>query len=130
MTADLKSSLNGWLEEREFRPIDSLLRNHLKADKEIWVLLETDNHWLRKLPWQEWTLIRDFPQAEVALSSPKFQRVKQVADSESKKKTKILVIWGYYNENKGEPQAIEEQARAIEELAQKINAEVTWLHQP
>ena len=122
-TGDLIKSLNEWLNSSEFRPVESALRDRLKPNEEVRVLLETDNLDLRKLPWQEWKLLRDFPLAEIALSSPKFKGVKPLTYSVSKSKAKILVILG-------DEAKIDSEAGEIKKLAQTRNAEVRWLQQP
>jgi len=117
---DLISSFNAWLKDEAFLPIESLLRNHLNTNEENRILLLTDNPWLRKLPWQEWDLLRDFPQTEIGFASPKFKQIQQLSPT-SKDGVKILGIFGYQAD-------VESQGQAIQNLEK--NVEVTWLEQP
>ncbi len=120
-TNDLITSFNAWLKKnQEFLPIESLLRNNLKPNEENRILLLTDNPWLRKLPWHEWDLLKDFPQTEIGFASPKFKAVKQ-SPSADEEKVKVLAILGYQAE-------VESQGQAIQNLGK--NVEVTWLKQP
>ena len=125
----LENSFNRWLESQEFRPIVDLLLKHLQGYEEIRLLLQTDNIWLRKLPWQQWDLLaREFPQAEIALSSPEFQGIqkptlplKQELKKYAKKRVKILAILGHEVDARSD---VEE----IEKLADR--AEIVWLERP
>jgi len=118
-TQDLITNFNNWLKHQDFQPIESLLRTHLEPGEENRILLLTNNHWLRKMPWQEWDLLKDFPQTEVGFSSPIFQQSKQLSASQDK--VKILAILGYQAD-------IESQGQPIQNLGN--NVEVTWLKQP
>ncbi|MCL1465722.1 CHAT domain-containing protein [Argonema galeatum] len=119
-TDDLINSFNAWLKDKAFLPIESLLRNHLNPNEENRILLLTDNPWLRKLPWQEWDLIREFHKTEIGFASPNFKQVQQLSPI-SKDGVKILAILGYQAD-------VESQGEAIQNLGK--NVEVTWLKQP
>lgn len=119
-TNNLINSFNAWLKDEAFLPIESLLRNHLNSNEENRILLLTDNPWLRKLPWQEWDLLREFPKTEIGFASPNFKQVQQLSPT-SKHGVKILAILGYQAD-------VESQGEAIQNLGK--NVEVTWLKQP
>lgn len=67
---ELKTKLNQWLHSEEFRPIYQRLRTHLAPDREVQIILETDDIQLRQLPWHLWDFFQDYRQAEMALSTP------------------------------------------------------------
>ncbi|MBE9187437.1 CHAT domain-containing protein [Microcoleus sp. LEGE 07076] len=118
-TQDLIMDFNNWLKNQDFQPIELLLRTHLEPGEKNRILLLTNNPWLRKLPWHEWDLLRDFPQTEVGFSSPNFQQLKQISVSQDK--VKILAILGYQAD-------IVSQGQPIQNLGNHV--EVTWLKQP
>ena len=118
-TQDLIANFNNWLKHPDFHPIELLLRTHLEPGEENRILLLTNNPWLRKLPWHEWDLLRDFPQTEVGFSSPNFKQLKQLSASQDK--VKILAIVGYQAD-------IVSQGQPIQNLGNHV--EVTWLKQP
>lgn len=113
--------LNSWLQSPDFKPIVDLLSNHLHDSTHTRILLATENHWLRRLPWCEWNLLEHIPNAEVVLASPKFKQVKSSGNSGKKEKVKILVILG---DNAG--------TDADEAVIQKLipDAEICWLKEP
>ncbi|MEG4841547.1 nSTAND1 domain-containing NTPase [Microcoleus sp. B9-D4] len=118
-TQDLIANFNNWLKHQDFQSVESLLRTHLEPGEENRILLLTNNPWLRKLPWHEWDLLRDFSQTEVGFSSPNFQQLKQLLASQDK--VKILAILGYQAD-------IVSQGQPIQNLGNHV--EVTWLKQP
>ncbi|MEG3860321.1 nSTAND1 domain-containing NTPase [Microcoleus sp. herbarium12] len=118
-TQDLITNFNNWLKHQDFQPIESLLRTQLEPGEENRILLLSNNPWLRKLPWHEWDLLKDFSQTEVGFSSPNFKQLKQLSASQDK--VKILAILGYQAD-------IASQGQPIQDLGN--NVEVTWLKQP
>ena len=63
---------NQWLNSPGFASIERQLRTRLSPEHTVRILLETNNFELRKFPWHLWDFWQDFPQAELALSTPKF----------------------------------------------------------
>lgn len=117
----LAKNLNDWLQSPDFQPIVNLLVNHLQDSTSTRILLATENHWLRRLPWCAWNLLEHIPNPEVVLASPKFKQVKSSGNSGKKEKVKILVILG---DNAG--------TDADEAVIQKLipDAEICWLKEP
>ncbi|WP_341737640.1 CHAT domain-containing protein [Microcoleus sp. CAWBG640] len=117
----LADTLNNWLQSPDFQSIVNLLLNHLQDSTSTRILLATENHWLRRLPWYEWNLLEHIPNAEIVLASPKFKQVKGSGNSGKKEKVKILVILG---DNAG--------TDADEAVIQKLipDAEICWLKEP
>ncbi|CAD5969741.1 nSTAND1 domain-containing NTPase [Planktothrix agardhii] len=117
----LAETLNNWLQSTDFQPIVNLLQNHLQDSTSTRILLATENHWLRRLPWCEWNLLEHIPNAEIVLASPKFKQVKSSGNSGKKEKVKILVILG---DNAG----TDADEAVIQELIP--DAEICWLKEP
>ncbi|MGB5970257.1 MAG: CHAT domain-containing protein, partial [Spirulinaceae cyanobacterium] len=88
----LLESLNQWLNSSEFRPIDQALRTNINVEDEVVLVIQTDNEILRKLPWQEWDFFKKYPQAEVALSAPRFSSKQKSATTAGQ--VRILAIIG------------------------------------
>ncbi|MFH7030861.1 MAG: CHAT domain-containing protein [Heteroscytonema crispum UTEX LB 1556] len=72
---NLEYSINNWLKSADFFDIEKLLRSRLNRAEEVRVILELNDVLLRRLPWHCWDLFRDYPQAEMALSRPEYQRL-------------------------------------------------------
>lgn len=69
----LQNALNTWLRSETFLPIERQLRSQLSLTEEIRVVIETDDHLLRRLPWQRWDFFKDYPKSEMALSCSEYQ---------------------------------------------------------
>lgn len=118
----LAKTLNTWLQQSpDFQPIVNLLSNNLQDSTHTRILLATENHWLRRLPWCEWNLLEHIPNAEIVLASPKFKQVKSSENSGKKEKVKILFILG---DNAG--------TDADEDVIKQLipDAEICWLKEP
>lgn len=88
----LKQAIDRWLESSEFSKAERRLRTHLLPNQEIRVIVETDDAYLRRLPWHLWSFFEDYPQAEVALSAPEYG--KAVQSRRSRNGMRILAILG------------------------------------
>ncbi|MGD1806253.1 CHAT domain-containing protein, partial [Dapis sp. BLCC M126] len=117
----LAQTFNIWLSSPDFQPIEILLRNNLDKSESTRILLATENYGLRRLPWHEWDLLKDFLKAEISIASPNFQRVNTTIKSDKKDKVKILVILG---DNAG----TDADEQVIRELIP--DAEICWLIEP
>ncbi len=89
---DLIKNLNQWLNSETFRPIKDKLQQKLKTDDTVRVIIQTEDPLLRRLPWYLWDLFASYRLAEVALSSPAFERVEKSV--QPKAKVRILAILG------------------------------------
>ncbi len=67
------AELNQWLSQPEFRRIDQQIRLYLTPEDSICVLLETDCPEVRRLPWHLWSLLRDYPRAELGLGDTNYR---------------------------------------------------------
>ncbi len=119
----LEESLNHWLNNcTEFRTIrDKLLR----SPKKFQLLFQTDNPWLRRLPWERWDVLAE-AEAEVALSAIEYDCPNQLNSLPTPKgKVRILGILG-----EGAELNQEADKQALEELAGKAGAEISWRVNP
>ena len=91
----LRDRLNTWLDAESFRDIDRLLRQQLKPDDDIRVLIRTNDTRLHKLPWHLWSFCESYPKTEIALSPPKFQRRERFSSTGGRQKIRILAILGH-----------------------------------
>lgn len=89
----LKVELNNWLNSETFRPIKEKFLEIVKSKHNVRVIIQTENPRLRRLPWYLWDLfVKNYPLAEMALSSPTFERVEKSV--QPKPKVRILAILG------------------------------------
>lgn len=89
----LKAELNNWLNSETFRPVRDKFLTTVKSKHTVRVIIQTENPRLRRLPWYLWDLfVKNYPLAEMALSSPTFERVEKSV--QPKPKVRILAILG------------------------------------
>jgi hypothetical protein len=90
----LKQELNNWLNSETFRPIKDKFQQKLNTDENVRVIIQTENPRLWRLPWYLWDLFEppSYRFAEVAISSPAFERVENSVTP--KPKVRILAILG------------------------------------
>jgi len=96
LSQKLQEDMNQWLRSLEFLKISQQLRSQLDPREEIRVILETNDDLLRRLPWYRSDFYRDYPLAEMALSSPAYKRSAPLrSPTVSRKKVRILAILGH-----------------------------------
>jgi len=66
---ELQQQIDTWLDSPNFSPICRQLYQQFHPNQDIRVILQTEDSNLRKLPWYTWRFFRDYPHAEVSLSS-------------------------------------------------------------
>lgn len=91
---ELSEVFSSWLNCSEFNEINKRLREELNRQENIRLLIRTEDSRLQKLPWHLWDFIERYPNAEIALSSAKFERLKKVTYTE-KAEVRILAILGH-----------------------------------
>lgn len=89
----LITSLNTWLSSESFHAIERRLYRELSPDEEVWLVIETNNNLVRRLPWHLWHFFEDYPQAEVALSALEYGQVQSPFQT-PKSQVRILAILG------------------------------------
>ncbi|MEH2386385.1 MAG: CHASE2 domain-containing protein [Nostoc sp.] len=116
----LRARFNTWLRAEEFRPLREKWLERLSSSEEVRVILQTENRQLQLLPWHLWDLLERYPKAEIALSSPSYDRIHKPRTLNQL--VNILAIVG-------NSQGIDTQAdQAL--LQQCNNAEVSFLVEP
>jgi uncharacterized protein YjbI with pentapeptide repeats len=116
----LTDRINQWLNHETSRPLKERLLEQLSTTDPIRLLIQTDDRDLRHLPLQLWDWFDRYPQAELALSTPSYQRIQPIAKPPAP--VKILAILG-------DSQGIDvAHDRAL--LAQLPNAAITFLVEP
>lgn len=116
----LSNSLNAWLYSESFRSIREKLLEKLMPSDEVRVVLQAEDYRLRRLPWHLWDFFERYPKAELALSTPVYERAETPAFSRTR--IRILAILG-------NSEGIDVQAdRAL--LERLPNAEIKFLVEP
>jgi CHASE2 domain-containing sensor protein len=87
----LSDRLQRWLSSEGFRSISNTLREELRRDEIIRVLIRTDNSELQKLPWHLWDFFYKYPLAEFAITATSSQAPPKPP---RKAKVRILAIIG------------------------------------
>ncbi|WP_375469779.1 CHASE2 domain-containing protein [uncultured Nostoc sp.] len=116
----LRARFNTWLRAEEFRPLREKWLERLSSTEEVRVILQTENSQLQLLPWHLWDLLERYPKAEIALSSPSYDRIHKPRTPN--KLVNILAIVG-------NSQGIDTQAD-LALLQQCANADVSFLVEP
>ena len=116
----LREQLNSWLFSESFRPLRETLLEQLSPSDEIRIVIQTENIWLRRLPWHLWDFCDRYPKAEIALSPCNILPSIPILSSYSK--VRILAILG-------NSQGINTQADRLL-LEQLPDAEVRFLVEP
>ncbi|MEH2245685.1 CHASE2 domain-containing protein [Nostoc sp.] len=116
----LRARFNTWLRAEEFRPLREKWLERLSSTEEVRVILQTENSQLQLLPWHLWDLLERYPKAEIALSSPSYDRIHKPRTLNQL--VNILAIVG-------NSQGIDTQAD-LALLQQCRNAEVSFLVEP
>ncbi|NEP58117.1 MAG: CHASE2 domain-containing protein [Symploca sp. SIO2G7] len=89
----LRVRFNRWLRSEPFDPIREKLLEQLIPADEIRLVIQTENIWLRKLPWHLWDLCDRYPKIEIAISALNVQKQDDLPDAVTDK-VKILAIIG------------------------------------
>ncbi|HHP7245143.1 MAG TPA: CHASE2 domain-containing protein, partial [Elainellaceae cyanobacterium] len=120
----LSNAINDWLNDNSFCRVVQQLRTHLDTDDDIRFIFESDDRLLQRLPWHLWHFFDDYSKAEVALSTPTYQRSQpQIVPSTPSSKAKILAILG----NSQGIDTAEDRAY-LEQLSN--HADITFLVEP
>jgi branched-chain amino acid transport system substrate-binding protein len=91
-----------------FGVLRELLFDKINRDDEVRILLASEDDLLQRLPWHSWDLFSRYPNAEFALSAPKYSSIdRKYLPSDTK--NNILSIFGGDQDidNSGDLQAIE-----------------------
>ena len=116
----LRDRFNLWLSSESFRPIREKLLEQLMPSDEIRLIIQTENIWLRRLPWHLWDFCDRYPHAEIALSAPVYEYI----DPSTSLPTKVRVLAILGNST-----GINTQADRLL-LEQLPNAQISFLVEP
>ena len=94
LARELRDRLNTWLRTQSFLPIREKWLENLDKSDQVRVLIRTDNHALRQLPWHLWDLLDRYPFAEFAFSARTYERPSIIKPIPSRSKVRILAILG------------------------------------
>ena len=119
---ELRDRLNTWLRSKPFQPIREKWLETLNKSDQVRVIIRTESHLLRQLPWHLWDLLERYPFAEIGLSTHKYERPPITTVSTASGKVIILAILG----NSSGIQ-IEKDRQFLEALP---NARITFLVEP
>ena len=89
----LTQTFNHWLQAEPFRPLREQLLAELDPREPVWLLLQVPNDTLRRLPWHLWEVLAPYPQAEVALSPPIYDRIEPIVSS--RQQLRVLAVFGH-----------------------------------
>ncbi|WP_017317980.1 CHASE2 domain-containing protein [Mastigocladopsis repens] len=87
----LTDCLQRWLDCEEFRCINNTLREELRRDEAIRVLIRTDNFELHRIPWHLWDFFNRYSLAEFALTTTTSQTPPKAV---RKHRVRVLAILG------------------------------------
>jgi CHASE2 domain/CHAT domain len=88
---NLEQAMGEWLDRECFEPISRDLRHKLDPNREIIIVIETEEDDIHRLPWHCWSLLENFPRAEIAFSLNTYQRQTYISH---RTKPRILAILG------------------------------------
>ncbi|BAZ39544.1 rfrA pentapeptide repeat-containing protein [Calothrix sp. NIES-4101] len=91
----LRQSFNVWLDSSEgFRLVKEKLLAQLNPTDIIRVILQTEDYYLRRLPFQLWNFFDNYHDAELALGTTTYHRVESQLLPSADRKIQILAIIG------------------------------------
>ncbi|MGD1896775.1 MAG: pentapeptide repeat-containing protein [Phormidesmis sp.] len=126
-TATIHRSFNQWLSAEEFRPLRENILENLAPTETVRIVISTDNPQIWQLPWQHWSLLEHYPNAEITFGSHQYTQQapylrRPCLSEETSRKTKILCVLG-------DSQGIEINTDC-QLLKQLPNTQVTVLTEP
>ena len=89
---ELQRRIDSWLDCDQFSNIKRQLSKQLSPDDEIRFIVQTEDKYLRRLPWYIWQFFQDYPRAEASLSY--FNVVPRKKFRNAAKQVRILAIVG------------------------------------
>jgi Tfp pilus assembly protein PilF len=126
---ELQIQFSRWLNANDFSPVEKRLRSELARGDDIRFHIQTRNLDIPKLPWHLWDFFEHYTHAEIAFSSPEFERRMRIASDRfskhqqsSRPKFKILAILGHT-----EGIDVESDRQLLENLP---NTKTTFLVEP
>jgi CHASE2 domain-containing sensor protein len=119
--SELRDRLNSWLKTESFLSIRETWLQKVSTSDNVRVLIRTNNFQLWQLPWNQWDLLEQYNQPEIALSTLEYERPPR-SEPPHREPFKILAILG-----NREGINVEEDRKQLENLP---NAATTFLIEP
>lgn len=88
---NLKEELNKWLKSESFMVVRDALFSTFHKKDEIRIIIQTDNIYLKQIPWHLWELFDYYPNAEIAFASLQYQII-SVNQTYNNKKHKVAIL--------------------------------------
>ena len=88
----LADTFKQWLRSDSFRDLEKHLCRVLSTDDVIRVLIRSTNQQLHALPWHLWSFIEEYPNAEIAMGAPRFQRTMEESTWTPSKTPKVSIL--------------------------------------
>jgi CHASE2 domain-containing sensor protein len=124
---NLESDFQEWLQDSSnstWREIqNTLIRELAEYSENIRLVIKADSS-LRKLPWEEWSLLKLYPNLEIILSLENYDREQRHISSQSTSRVDILALFGNSQNLDLQP-----DREALEQLKKK-GATLDFLKQP
>ncbi|MEM9538311.1 MAG: CHAT domain-containing protein [Cyanobacteria bacterium P01_E01_bin.42] len=117
---ELVHQFNQWLRSESFRSPREKLLEKLSPQEEIRLIVQVEDTTIRRLPWHLWDFFDRYPQAELALSAPAYERAE--THFQPRERARILAILGH-----SQGIDIESDRRLLSELP---NTETIFLIEP
>ncbi len=115
----LERYLSNWFTQLAWEKLQVRIEARTQPDESIRVIIDTNNIYLKKLPWHLWQLFHNRPRAEFALSAEYAPPTEPL-----KRPVKILAIFGG-----SEGLDLSSDRELIAKLRSR-GAKITWLEQP
>ena len=117
---ELKNHFNKWLKSRGFAEITNKLKQELKRDCQVTILIKGESKTIELLPWHLWDLLEEYSNAEIIFNSLRSQISLTKNMSEQ---IKILVVLGNSSENN----LVKYKKKFLEELT---DSKIVFLQEP
>ncbi|NEO85998.1 MAG: tetratricopeptide repeat protein [Spirulina sp. SIO3F2] len=91
----ISADFNQWLDSADFQPILKALYRELNPAEQIQILVQSRDRALQQLPWPDWQLLQDYPQATLSQSAPDAKRPQpRFTQPDGAARLRILGIFG------------------------------------
>ncbi|MEL6354290.1 MAG: CHASE2 domain-containing protein [Cyanobacteria bacterium J06627_28] len=94
LAQQLRQAFNQWLQADDFRPVQDKLLERLQPADIVRFMLQTSEESVQRLPWHLWTICDRYPNLEIALSAPTYEKLTAPADKQ-REKVRILAVLGH-----------------------------------
>lgn len=119
---EFRDRFNSWLRSESFFSIREKCLQKVSTSDDVRVLMRADSLQLWQLPWNQWDLLEQYNQAEIALSTLEYERPPRIEPPPHQEQIKILAILG-----NREGIDVEKDRKQLENLP---NAATTFLIEP